>query len=123
MSAFEWLLAAVLTDMRAQNGGGRKAFDAMWASVWPLSTVNPHVFVQAGRLGETFPAFCALVWTILFMHVENVNAQPITFIKGAVTKGAGELPVSVINTACIFKMALTIVLVGKNFTTTMTRVD
>lgn len=48
MSAFEWLLATVLTDMRAQNGGSREAFDAMWASVGPLSTVNPHVFVEAG---------------------------------------------------------------------------
>ena len=74
VSAFEWLLAAVLTDMRAQNGRGREAFDAMWAPVWPLSTVNPHVFVQAGRLRETFPAFCALVWTILVMHVEDMNA-------------------------------------------------
>lgn len=74
ISAFEWLLAAVLTDMRTQNGGGREAFDAMWASVGPLSTVNPHVLVEARRLGETFPAFCALVWTILVMHVENVNA-------------------------------------------------
>ena len=74
MSAFKWLLAAVLTDMRAQNGGGREAFDAMWTSVGPFSTVNPHVLVEAGRLGETFPTFCALVWTILVMHVENVNA-------------------------------------------------
>jgi len=74
MSAFEWLLAAVLTNMRAQNGGCRKTFDAMWASVGPLSAVNSHVFVEAGRLGETFPAFCALMWSVSFMHVQNVNA-------------------------------------------------
>jgi len=74
MSAFEWLLAAVLTDMRAQNGGSREAFDTMWASVGPLSAVNSHVFVEAGRLGETFPAFCALVWAVFGMHVQNVNA-------------------------------------------------
>ena len=74
MSALEWLLAAVLTDMRAQNGRSSEAFDAVRASVGPLSAVNPYVLVEAGRLRETFPAFCALVWTIFFMHVQNVNA-------------------------------------------------
>lgn len=74
MSAFEWLLAAVLTDVRAQNGGSREGLDAVRALVGLLSAVNPHVLVEAGRLRETFPAFCALMWTVVFMHVKNVNA-------------------------------------------------
>lgn len=74
MSAFEWLLAAVLTDMSAQNGRSSEAFHAVRASVWLLSAVNPQVLVETRRLRETFPAFCTLVWTIFFMYVQNVNA-------------------------------------------------
>lgn len=94
----------------------------MWALVWSLSTMHSHVFVKTGRLREALAAFCALVWTVLFVHVKDMNAQPITLLKGAVTQRAGELPVSVVNTARVFKVAVTVISVGKYFATTLTRI-
>lgn len=56
------------------------------------------------------------------MHVKDMNAQTVAFLKGAVTQGAGKLPVSVINAARVFEVAIPVVFVGENFAATVARV-
>lgn len=42
---------------------------------------HPHVFVEAGRLAEAFAAHKAFMRSMLFVNVENVNAQSVSFLK------------------------------------------
>ena len=60
--------------------------------------------------------------TVLLVHVKGMNAQPVTLLKGTVTQGARELPVSVVNTARVLKVAVTVIFVGEYFATTLTRI-
>ena len=54
------------------------------------------------------------------MNVEYVDAETIALLKGAVTQSAGELPVTEIDAASVFKVTVAVVFVRENFATTMT---
>ena len=47
---------------------------------------HAHVFVEAGRLAEALPAHVALVWAVLLVHVQDVNAQTIAFLERPATQ-------------------------------------
>lgn len=59
--------------------------------------------------------------SMLLVDVKDMDAQAITLLKGAVTQVTRELPVSLIDTACVFEMLVTVVLVSEHFTTSITR--
>ena len=50
VSALEWLLSAVLANVRAQNRRSSEGLHAVRTLVGPLTAVYSHVFVEAGRL-------------------------------------------------------------------------
>ena len=57
---------------------------------------------------------------MLFMNMENVDTKPIPFVKGSITDSTWELTIALINAAGVFKVAVTVIFVGKHFTTTLT---
>lgn len=116
----EGLLTAMLTDVCAQNRRSSESLDTVWTLVRSLTAVNSHMFVEAGWLWETFAAHCTLMRTMLLMYMQNVNAKTITLVKWSVTHAAGEFSVSLINTARVFKVTVTVIFVGKYFTAPFT---
>ena len=50
-----------------------------------------------------------------------MNAETVPLIKGAVTCCAGKLPVALINTACVFKVPIAVIFVGKDFAASLAR--
>lgn len=73
MLAFEWLLSAVLTYVRAQYRRGRERLHAVWTFVRPLSAVYSHVLVEAGRLRKALSTNRASVRTVFLVYVQHVN--------------------------------------------------
>ena len=55
------------------------------------------------------------------MHMQHVNTEAIPLVKGPVTHRTWKLSVSLIHTACVFKVAVSVILVGKNFTAPFAR--
>ena len=56
------------------------------------------------------------------MHVQNVYAKAVAFLKGAVAQVARELSVSLVNTPCVLEVLVAVVLVSKHLATTVARV-
>lgn len=84
VTAFEWFFATVLAYVSSQDGGCCKCFTAEGTLVRSLPTVNPEVFIQTGRLRKLLTTFFALVWTMLFVDVKDVDAKTVTFFKRAI---------------------------------------
>ena len=59
------------------------------------------------------------MWTVFLVNVEYVDAETVALLKGAVAQVAGELPVTQVNAARVFKMAIAVVFVRENFSATM----
>ena len=74
ISALEWLLSAVLANVRAQNRRSSEGLHTVRTLVGPVAAVYSHVFVEAGRLSEAFSTFFTLMWAMFLMHVKNVHA-------------------------------------------------
>lgn len=58
---------------------------------------------------------------MFLVYMQHMNAETVPLIKGSVTCCAGKLPVALINTACIFKVPIAVIFVGKDFATSLAR--
>lgn len=60
------------------------------------------------------------MWSVFFMHMENVDSEPVSFLERPVAEVAGELPVALIHAARVFQVFVSVVHVSKHFTTAIT---
>ena len=60
--------------------------------------------------------------TVLLVDMKHMDAQTIPLVKRAVTYAAWKLPVSCINAARVFQVTVSVVFIGKHFTTPLTLV-
>ena len=44
------------------------------------------MFIEAGALAEALGAHVTLVWAMLLVHVQDVNAQPVALLKRPVNQ-------------------------------------
>lgn len=58
--------------------------------------------------------------SVLFVNVENMNPQPVSFLKGSVTKVTGKFAVPLVHAAGVLEVFVPVVLVGKNFAAALT---
>lgn len=61
-----------------------------------------------------------LMGSVFFMHMENVDSEPVSFLERPVAEVAGELSVALIHAARVFQVFFSVVLVSKHFTTAIT---
>lgn len=57
---------------------------------------------------------------MLFVNVENMDPQPVSFLKGSVTKVTGKFAVPLVHAAGVLEVFVPVVLVGKNFAAALT---
>ena len=119
--ALERLLAAVLPDVRAQDGRGGERFDAERALVRPLAAVHAHVLVEAGRLREALVAHAALVRPVLLVHVQHVDAQSVALVERPAARAAREPAVAAVRAARVLEVARSVVLVREDLAAPVTR--
>lgn len=56
-----------------------------------------------------------LVRSVLLVHVQDVDPQPVSFLKRPVAQVTREFPVSLIHTASVFQVLVSVIFVGKHF--------
>jgi hypothetical protein len=91
----------MLPDVCAQNTRGRECLIAIDTFVWPLAAVHSHMLVQAARLTETLAAHRTLVRSVLFVHVQYVYAQAVSFLERTRTQVTRKLTISLIDTSSV----------------------
>lgn len=57
--------------------------------------------------------------SVLFVNVENMDPQPVSFFKGSVTKMTRKFAVPLVHTASVLEVLVPVVLVGKNLATAL----
>lgn len=58
--------------------------------------------------------------SVLFVNVENMDPQPVSFFKGSVTKVTRKFAVPLVHAAGVLEVFVPVVLVGKNFAAALT---
>lgn len=58
--------------------------------------------------------------SVLFMNVENMDPQPVSFFKGSVTKVTRKFAVPLVHAAGVLEVLVPVVFVGKNFAAALT---
>lgn len=84
--------------------------------------MNSHVFVQTRRLTKTLATHGALVWSMLLMHVQDVNAQSIALLERTRTQMTWELAISLVHTPRVLQVLVTVVFVSEHFATSVARI-
>ena len=115
MAAFKRFLTTVLSDVSSQNRRSCESLDAVRAFVRSFPAVDSEVLVQTRGLRKPLATLTALVRSVFLMHVQDVNAQTVALLEGAVAKVAGVLPVSLVHAPCVFQMFVAIIFVGEDF--------
>ena len=82
--------------MSSKDARGSERLVAVDALVRPLAAVHAHVLVERRRLREALAAHRALVWTVLLVNVQDVDAQAVAFLERTRTQVAGELAVALV---------------------------
>lgn len=70
----ERLFARVLSNMSSKDARGSECLVAVDALVRPLAAVHTHVLVERRRLREALAAHRALVWPVLLVNVQDMDA-------------------------------------------------
>ena len=115
MAAFKRFLTTVLSDVSSQNRRSCESLDAVRAFVRSFPAVDSEMLVQARGLRKPLATLTALVRSVFLMHVQDVNAQTVALLEGAVAKVTGVLPVSLVHAPCVFQMFVAIIFVGEDF--------
>lgn len=58
--------------------------------------------------------------SVLFVNVENMDPQPVSFFEGSVTKVTRKFAVPLVHAAGVLEVFVPVVLVGKNFAAALT---
>lgn len=58
--------------------------------------------------------------SVLFMNVENMDPQPVSFFKGSATKVTRKFAVPLVHAASVLEVLVSVVLVGKNLAAALT---
>lgn len=58
--------------------------------------------------------------SVLFVNVENMDPQPVSFFKGSVTKVTRKFAVPLVHAASVLEVLVPVVLVGKNLAAVLT---
>ena len=119
-SYFERLLSGMLSNVGAKNARRCKGLVAINALVRPFATVHSHVFIQTRRLAETLAAHGALVWSMLLVHVQDVNAQSIALLERTRAQMARKLAIALVNAPRVLQVLVAVVFVGEHFATSVT---
>ena len=72
------------------------------------------MFVEAGGLAEALRADDALVRSMLLVHVQDVYAEAIAFLKRARAQMTGKLAIALVHAASVLQMLVAVVLVGEH---------
>lgn len=73
-----------------------------------------------GRVGRRRDAY--LVRPVLLVNVEDVDAEPVPLLKGPLAERAGKFPVALVHAGGVLEMLISVVSVGKHFSTPFTPV-
>ena len=58
--------------------------------------------------------------SVLFVNVENMDPQPVSFFKGSVTEVTRKFAVPLVHAASVLEVLVPVVLVGKNLAAALT---
>ena len=108
--------------MGAENARRGERFVAINALVGPFATVHSHVLVQTRRLTKTLAAHGALVWSMLLVHVQDVNAQSVALLERTRAQMARKLAITLVHAPRVLQVLVAVVFVGEHFATSVARI-
>lgn len=71
---------------------------------------------------DHLPPRSYLVRPVLLVNVQNMDAEPVPLLKGPFAERAGKFPVPLVHAGGVLEMLISVISVGKHFSTTFTSV-
>lgn len=71
---------------------------------------------------DHLPPRSYLVRPVLLVNMENMDAKPVPLLKGPFAERAGKFPVTLIHAGGVLEMLISVISVGKHFSTSFTSV-